>query len=157
VPGYSTKGRERGIGLTVVERIVNDHGGAIAVDSAPGRGTTFRLRLPRSQPPAAGDDAGLTPCPRCSSSTTSPNIRDSLKGALGREGYQVDVAATLAEGRAKLREACDVLLLDVRLPDGSGLDLLADVRASAPETTVIVMSGHATIDDAVRATRLGAY
>jgi len=86
-----------------------------------------------------------------------PNIRDSLRGALGREGYQVDVAATLAEGRAKLREACDVLLLDVRLPDGSGLDLLADVRASAPETTVIVMSGHATIDDAVRATRLGAY
>jgi signal transduction histidine kinase len=56
VPGYSTKGRERGIGLTVVERIVNDHGGAIAVDSAPGRGTTFRVRLPRSQPRAAGDE-----------------------------------------------------------------------------------------------------
>ena len=56
VPGYSTKGRERGIGLTVVERIVNDHGGAIAVDSAPGRGSTFRVRLPRSQPRAAGDE-----------------------------------------------------------------------------------------------------
>jgi len=53
VPGYSTKGRGRGIGLTVVERIVSDHGGAIAVDSTPGHGTTFRLRLPRVQPAAA--------------------------------------------------------------------------------------------------------
>ena len=85
------------------------------------------------------------------------NIRGSLKGALGREGYQVDEAGTLAEARAQLREAFDFLLLDVWLPDGSGLDLLAEVRESAPETVVIVMSGHATIDVAVRATRLGAY
>jgi two-component system nitrogen regulation response regulator NtrX len=85
------------------------------------------------------------------------NIRASLHGALGREGYQVDGAETLAEGRAKLREASDFVLLDVRLPDGSGLDLLAEIRASAPETVVIMMSGHATIDVAVQATRLGAY
>ena len=85
------------------------------------------------------------------------NIRSSLHGALGREGYQVDEAETLAAGRAKLREAYDLVLLDVWLPDGSGLDLLAEIRASAPETVVIVMSGHATIDVAVQATRLGAY
>src|SRR2546425_3939427 len=85
------------------------------------------------------------------------NIRSSLHGALGREGYQVDVAESLAEGRAKLREAYDLVLLDVWLPDGSGLDLLAEVRVSAPETVVIVMSGHATIDVAIQATRLGAY
>ncbi|HYM80242.1 MAG TPA: sigma-54 dependent transcriptional regulator [Candidatus Limnocylindria bacterium] len=84
------------------------------------------------------------------------NILTSLQGALGREGYQVDCAATLAEARA-LREAYDFVLLDVSLPDGSGLDLLAEIMTGTPETTVIMMSGHATIDAAVRATRLGAY
>ncbi|MCC6348456.1 MAG: sigma-54-dependent Fis family transcriptional regulator [Candidatus Eisenbacteria bacterium] len=86
-----------------------------------------------------------------------PNIRASLKGALGREGYQVDDAGGVAEARAKLREAYDLVLLDVWLPDGSGLDLLAEIRGQAPETTVLMMSGHATIDAAVQATRLGAF
>jgi signal transduction histidine kinase len=45
VPGFTTKGHGSGLGLAVVERIVNDHRGTIAVESAPA-GTTFRLRLP---------------------------------------------------------------------------------------------------------------
>jgi DNA-binding NtrC family response regulator len=86
-----------------------------------------------------------------------PNIRRSLEGALGRDGYDVDGAATIAEARTRLREAYDFVLLDVWLPDGSGLDLLEEIRAHAAETEVIMMSGHATVDAAVRATRLGAY
>jgi len=86
-----------------------------------------------------------------------PNILASLKGALGREGYQVDAAPTVAEGRTRLREAYDFVLLDVRFPDGSGLDLLAEIAASAPDTVVIMMSGHATIETAVQATKLGAF
>jgi two-component system nitrogen regulation response regulator NtrX len=85
------------------------------------------------------------------------NIRSSLEGALGREGYQAESAATLAEARAKLRESFDYLLLDVRLPDGTGLDLLRETLAQSPDAVVIVMSGHATIDVAVQATRLGAF
>ena len=85
------------------------------------------------------------------------NIRSSLQGALGREGYQVDVAGSLSEARGKLRESYDLVLLDVWFPDGSGLDLLAEIMASTPDTIVIMMSGHATIDAAVKATRLGAF
>ena len=85
------------------------------------------------------------------------NIRSSLAGALGRDGYQVDTAANIAEGRTRLREAYDFVLLDVWLPDGSGLDLLAEIRDAAPDTVVIMMSGHATVDAAVKATRLGAF
>jgi DNA-binding NtrC family response regulator len=85
------------------------------------------------------------------------NIRASLQAALGREGYLVDGAASVAEARASLREAYDFILLDVWLPDGSGLDLLDEIRTHAADTEVIMMSGHATIDAAVRATRLGAY
>jgi two-component system nitrogen regulation response regulator NtrX len=85
------------------------------------------------------------------------NIRSSLQNALGHEGYQADQAASLAEARAKLRETYDFVLLDVWFPDGSGLDLLAEVVAATPDTVVIMMSGHATVDSAVKATRLGAF
>jgi two-component system nitrogen regulation response regulator NtrX len=86
-----------------------------------------------------------------------PNILVSLQGALGREGYDVDVARTLSEARTRLREAYDFVILDVRLPDGNGLDLLAEIATSAPDTVVIMMSGHATLSTAVEATRRGAF
>jgi len=70
-PFFSTKNAESGVGLglAVVYGIVQRHGGSIEVDSAPGRGTTFRLRLPRRPDPrqraATGDDAeGAAPPPR---------------------------------------------------------------------------------------------
>ena len=85
------------------------------------------------------------------------NIRSSLEGALGREGYRVATAASLAEARTRLREPFDLVLLDVWLPDGSGLDLLAEIMGATPRTSVVMMSGHATIDAAVKATRLGAF
>jgi DNA-binding NtrC family response regulator len=86
-----------------------------------------------------------------------PNIRSSLEGALGREGYQVESAGDLAAARTRLGESFDFVLLDVRLPDGSGVDLLAEIAQNAPDAVVVMMSGHATIEDAVRATRLGAF
>jgi len=49
VPGFTTKAHGAGLGLTIVERIVSDHRGTIAVDSRPGGGTTFRIRLPRER------------------------------------------------------------------------------------------------------------
>jgi len=85
------------------------------------------------------------------------NILSSLQAALGREGYQVDGAGTLAEARTRLSEAYDFVLLDVSFPEGNGLDLLAEIMGGAPETVVIMMSGHATIEAAVKATRLGAF
>jgi two-component system nitrogen regulation response regulator NtrX len=84
-------------------------------------------------------------------------IRSSLEGALGREGYQVESAPGVAEARSRLREAYDFVLLDVWFPEESGLTLLEEIAGHSPETSVIMMSGHATIDVAVRATRLGAY
>jgi two-component system nitrogen regulation response regulator NtrX len=85
------------------------------------------------------------------------SIRATLKGVLSREGYQVDEAASVAEARRLLREAYDLVLLDVWFPGENGLDLLASVRADAPETQIIMMSGHADLETAVQATRLGAH
>jgi len=82
------------------------------------------------------------------------NIRGTLKGVLSREGWQVDDAASIAAARSLLRDAYDLVLLDVLFPGNeNGLDLLKSIRADAPETTVVMMSGHADVETAVQATR----
>src|SRR5436190_501354 len=86
-----------------------------------------------------------------------PKIVSSLPGALGREGDRVEGAASPAAARARLEEAFDFVLLDVWFPDGNGIALLKEILAATPDTRVIMMSGHATIDAAVEATRAGAY
>jgi DNA-binding NtrC family response regulator len=86
-----------------------------------------------------------------------PAILGTLKKALTLEGYGVEVAGGVGVAEEKLaRRSFDVLLLDVSLPDGDGVTLLERQRAAGNVVQAIMMSGHATIDVAVRATRLGA-
>src|SRR5215472_11132396 len=86
-----------------------------------------------------------------------PTILTTLQKALSLEGYTVDVAGGVKVAEEKLRKRTyDLCLFDVTLPDGDGLELLETVRAQKIEAPVIMMSGHATIDTAVKATRLGA-
>ncbi len=87
-------------------------------------------------------------------------IRASLEEILREEGYGVAGAADAGEAMALLRDApYDVVLLDIWLPGRDGLELLADLRESPPETRpeVVMISGHGTIEAAVKATKLGAY
>ncbi len=86
-----------------------------------------------------------------------PGVLSSLKMALSVEGYLVDVAGdlTLAKKKAE-KESYDAALLDVSLPDGSGVDLLAALKESEPAIVCIMMSGQATIEVAVEATKRGA-
>lgn len=91
------------------------------------------------------------------------DIRDSLEAILREEDYDITTAGTVREALQKLRDAdFNAVLLDIWLPDGDGLDVLAQIRGTdaearpeAPE--VIMISGHGTIEAAVRATKLGAY
>jgi two-component system nitrogen regulation response regulator NtrX len=83
------------------------------------------------------------------------NIGRSLRLILEREGYGVMVANSAAAFAQAPR--ADLYLLDVRLPDGSGLDLLKQVLAEQPEAPVVMISGHATIADAVEAVKNGAF
>ncbi len=85
------------------------------------------------------------------------SILNTLKKALSLEGYQVDLAGGIGVAEQRIaKQSYDVVLLDVALPDGDGLDLLARLRSAGNECAVLMMSGHATIDAAVRATKLGA-
>ncbi len=86
-----------------------------------------------------------------------PSILGTLKKALSLEGYAVDVAGGVGIAEERLaKRSYDVVLLDVALPDGDGVDLLERLRAAGNDSQVIMMSGHATVDAAVRATKLGA-
>jgi two-component system nitrogen regulation response regulator NtrX len=87
-------------------------------------------------------------------------IRASLEEILREEGYGVATAGTAAEAIVLLQDApYDVVLLDIWLPDRDGLDVLGDVHALAAEMRpeVVIISGHGTIEAAVKATKLGAY
>jgi len=86
-----------------------------------------------------------------------PSILTTLQKALTLEGYSVDVAGGVKVADEKLKKrSYDLCLFDVQLPDGDGITLLSQIRAAKNEVPVIMMSGHATIDTAVKATRLGA-
>src|ERR1051325_3176902 len=83
------------------------------------------------------------------------DIREVLSTILS-DTYQVteaDSGATLKQ--ALLRPQPDVILLDIKLPDADGLDLLPQIKKQWPETEVIVLTGNATFEAAVEATKRG--
>jgi DNA-binding NtrC family response regulator len=84
-------------------------------------------------------------------------IRWSLEQQLRREGYQVLLAATGADALQVARaESPDVVLLDVRLPDADGVELLERLRLLDPDLVVILITAHGAVGPAVRAMKLGA-
>jgi two-component system nitrogen regulation response regulator NtrX len=86
------------------------------------------------------------------------NIGRSLRLILEREGYAVNVCRSVAEFRAHPdAQRADAYLLDMKLPDGSGLDVLRATRQNDGPGPAIMISGHGTIADAVEATRAGAF
>src|SRR6266851_9627539 len=84
------------------------------------------------------------------------NIGRSLRLILEREGYGVTTCLSLAEAKAHSQRA-DAYLIDVRLPDGSGIDLVRWMKANDVAAPMLMISGHGTIADAVEATRAGAF
>ena len=86
------------------------------------------------------------------------NIGQSLRLILEGEGYRVSVCDSAARFEAeRAATRADLYLLDVRLPDGDGIDLLRTLKRADDPTPVVMISGHGTIRDAVEATRAGAF
>ena len=85
-------------------------------------------------------------------------IRESLKGILKEEGYKVDTSATLSAAKKKISEEFfHVVVLDVWMPDGDGIEFLDVVRELSPDSVVVVITGHGNVDMAVKAIKKGAY
>lgn len=85
-------------------------------------------------------------------------IREGCVRALEPEGFRVETAESLKEGAELVRlGGYDLVLLDVMLPDGRGLDLLQVIEEVDPEIVVVIITGYATIELAVEAIKQGAY
>ena len=85
-------------------------------------------------------------------------LREGCRRALQRHGFEVDVAGTGEAGLDKVRESSfDLALLDIMMPDISGIDLLRMVHDHDPDIVCIIITGYATVELAVAAMKLGAY
>ncbi len=84
-------------------------------------------------------------------------VRWSLTQRLLRDGHATLEAATAAAAIDLTSDAVDLVLLDIRLPDGDGLDVLARIRDRAPDTPVILMTAYSSVRSSTEAIGLGAY
>jgi signal transduction histidine kinase/CheY-like chemotaxis protein/PAS domain-containing protein len=160
-PFFTTKrvGEGAGLGLSVVHSIVQGHEGAIELDSAPGRGTTFRVYLPAelgTQAPAAAPEHAPTPhsagC-RVMYVDDDPTIVSAMERLLTRRGYRVQGFTSPAQALQQLRsssEAPSLLVSDYNMAEMSGLDVAREAAAIHPKLPILIVSGY--IDERVERT-----
>ena len=85
-----------------------------------------------------------------------PNLLRSVAQALTEAGFQSLAAGTLAEATASLRTGVDLIILDVMLPDGSGLEWLRSLRAEGNSTLVLMLTARDSVDDRIVGLETGA-
>jgi signal transduction histidine kinase/ActR/RegA family two-component response regulator len=150
----SKRGPGAGLGLAVLYGFVRHSGGAVEVVSRVGRGTTFRMLLPRAADPA--------PCapPRADSPRSSDTrlvlvaededaVRGLMVRVLARAGYDVVAAVNGIDALARIagrEDEIDVLLTDMIMPELGGLELAEAIRARRPGLPVLYVSGYADTD-----------
>lgn len=158
-PFFSTKevGKGTGLGLSTVYGIVQQTGGYIFFDTVMGRGTTFRIFLPRYTPVA-----GAAPVPVPDNKPAEPTdltgsarillvedeeaVRAFAARALTSRGYEVEVASSGLEALEVMREAdgrFDLVVSDVVMPEMDGPSLLRELRKTQPDLKIIFVSGYA--------------
>ena len=154
-------GREggSGLGLTLAQTFVQQHHGTIECESEPGR-TVFKIVIPCPEPvmhPAIRrrSPAGMKPIWIVDD---DQSIRFVLEKALAREEFAVrsftnarDVLAALDDDEPQ------VLVSDIRMPGGSGIELLTKIKATHPDLPVIIMTAYSDLDSAVSAFQGGAF
>jgi two-component system, cell cycle sensor histidine kinase and response regulator CckA len=154
-PFFTTKdvGKGTGLGLATVYGIIEQAGGTIEVESAPGAGTTFSIRLPWCES-AAKSSSSLPPPNRSARTGASrrsvllvedeERLRKLVRFTLEGQGFAV---AEAPGGEAALRlmtpdRAVDVLITDLVMPGIDGRELATRVRAARPEAAVVFISGY---------------
>lgn len=156
-PFFTTKaqGKGSGLGLSTVYGVVRQSGGNIAVDSAPGRGTTFSIFLPRvaeaAEPVETFPTAQSAGKPLEGTETIllvedEEAVRSLLCRSLQSKGYTVLEARLSSEALELVEQAerkVHLMLTDVVLPGMSGPELAEKVKAAHPGVKIIYMSGYA--------------
>jgi PAS domain S-box-containing protein len=158
-PFFTTKGHElgSGLGLAAVYGIVEAHGGRIAVDTAPGQGTTFRIHFPAAGPRPAAKRAAAVPGAAAGGRGTLLLVDDEEMVAqvgrlmLERLGYTVFTARSGREALAIYeRQPVDLVVLDMLMPGMGGGETFDRLRALDPRARVLLASGF-SLDGQARA------
>ncbi|HVF62257.1 MAG TPA: response regulator [Thermoanaerobaculia bacterium] len=149
-PFFTTKGvgQGTGLGLATVYGIVRQSGGHVTVESAPGRGTTFRIYLPLVEEPGA---AAAAPPQTAEEFETillvddEPSVRRLARLVLEKRGYRVleaESAAAAMDLAGAHSGRLDLVLTDAVMPGLSGRSLLAHMASARPEARGVLMSGY---------------
>jgi len=148
-PFFTTKGvTNSGLGMSVSYGIVKRHGGEILVDSEPGKGTTFVLRLPtclgeeeteiRSAKPVKKE----IPCVRILVIDDEQSVRDILSRMLRTKGHEVVVASSGEEGIDRFRsEKFDMVFTDLGMPRISGWEVGKAIKEINPKVPIAMITG----------------
>ena len=167
-PFFTTKpvGEGTGMGLSVVHGIITSHGGAIAVESEPGRGTTFTLVFPcveaESVRPSTAPYFPVSARPRGSGRVLVVEdevaIGRMLRRLLGRLGYEAEVFENAPDALASVRldpSRFDVMITDLTMPGMTGDELSARVRELRPDLPILLATGYGPSLSPERARQLG--
>lgn len=145
-PLYTTKRTGTGLGLPVVRQIVMLHSGHIYIESSPGRGTRIHLLIPGEDPRVIDSVKTVL---RERSSRTILLVEDELIIAEGismmleEEGMEVAVEHTGGDALNRMQHCRpDLVILDIGLPDMSGLDVYERIRGQWPDLPVVLSTGH---------------
>jgi CheY-like chemotaxis protein len=150
-PFFSSKFTGRGLGLSVVLGIVQSHGGAVTVETTPGRGSTFRVFLPVSaeriirQPDPAAQSVEMDEGGTVLLVDDEPMVRKVGEGALMSLGFAVLLAKDGVEAVEIFRQHRDEIrcvLCDLTMPRMNGWETLVALRKLAPGLPVILASGY---------------